>query len=263
MERYVEIRRPRGLMRGMLHLPERERFRPPWPAVALFHGFSGQRMEFACLFVTFSRLLAEQGIASVRFDFLGSGESDGRFEDMTLSSELEDAHSVLDFLRARRGIDRGRLFLLGLSMGGSIAGCLAGARPAEVRGLLLWAPAGEMRERFQERQEAGQSLSPTPGAAPRDPMDMHGLRIGARFVTDAMQARVLESSARYPGPVLLAHGTADETVPSHVSRQYAGLYGERARLVWIEGADHTFQGVSWRGELYRASLEFLQEQLRR
>jgi pimeloyl-ACP methyl ester carboxylesterase len=259
MERYVEIRRPGGLMRGMLHLPSRERFRPPWPAVALYHGFSGHRIESGFLFVGFSRLLAAQGIASVRFDFLGSGESDGRFEDITLSSEIEDAHGVLDFLSARRGIDRGRLFLLGLSMGGSIAGCLAGARPAEVRGLLLWAPAGEMRERIQERKEAGSSFSPIPAAAPRDPMDLGGLRIGDRFMLDAAQVRVLESSARYPGPVLLVHGTSDESVPPDVSRRYAELYGGRARLVWIEGADHTFKGLAWRGELCRASLGFIRE----
>jgi pimeloyl-ACP methyl ester carboxylesterase len=259
MERYVEIRRPRGLMRGMLHLPPRERFRPPWPALALFHGFSGNRMESNFLFVAFSRLLAEQGIASVRFDFLGSGESDGRFEDMTLSSQIEDAHRVLDFLRGRRGVDRSRLFLLGLSMGGSIAGCVAGARAAEVRGLLLWAPAGEMSERIREREEAERANVPLPGAAPRDPMDFGGLRLGARFVPDTMQVRVLESTARYPGPVLIVQGTSDLTVPPHVAPAYAKLLEPRARLEWIEGADHTFKSTAWRERLYRMSLEFIRE----
>jgi hypothetical protein len=225
--------------------------------VVLYHGFTGHRLEPGFLFVGFSRLLAEQGIASVRFDFIGSGESDGRFEDMTLSSEIEDAHSVLDFLRARRGIDRNRLFLLGLSMGGSIAGCVAGARPEVVRGLLLWAPAGEMSERIREREEEGRSLNPMPGAVPPDPMDLGGLRLGARFVADVAGARVLETSARYPGPVLLVHGTADESVPPRVARRYAELFGERARLVWVEGADHTFKGLSWREHLYRESLEFI------
>ena len=45
MERYVELRRPAGLMRGMLHLPDRKSCRPPWPGVALFHGFTGGRTE--------------------------------------------------------------------------------------------------------------------------------------------------------------------------------------------------------------------------
>jgi pimeloyl-ACP methyl ester carboxylesterase len=146
----VEIQRPAGLMRGMLHLPERSRFRPPWPGVALFHGFTSQRMGFGFLFLSFSRLFAEAGIAGVRFDFMGCGESDGRFEDLTLSSEIEDAGCVLYFLRGRREVDDRRLFLLGMSMGGTIAGFLAGVRPTEARGLLLWAAAGE-RARLESR----------------------------------------------------------------------------------------------------------------
>jgi len=259
MERYVEIHRPRGLMRGMLHLPDRHRFRPSWPALALYHGFSGHRLESNFLFVAFSRLLAEQGIASVRFDFLGSGESDCRFEDMTFSSQIEDAHRVLDFLRSHRGVDRSRLFLLGLSMGGSIAGCVAGERAAEVRGLLLWAPAGEMSERIREREEAERLNVPVPGAPARDPMDFGGLRLGAGFVPDATRVRVLDTTARYPGPVLIVQGTSDLTVPAHVAPAYAKLLGARARLEWIEGADHAFKSTAWRERLYRVSLKFIRE----
>jgi len=258
MERCVQIRRPGGLMRGMLHLPDPERFRPPWPGVALYHGFTGHRMEPGFLFVGFSRLLAEQGIASVRFDFIGSGESDGRFEDMTLSSEIEEAHDVLDFLRTRRGVDRLRLFLLGLSMGGSIAGCVAGARPKDVRGLLLWAPAGEMSERIREREEQGRSRTPEPGTAAQDPLDLGGLRLGVRFLEDAARVRILDSSLRYTGPVLIVHGTLDESVPPPVAQRFAERFSARARLVWIEGADHTFRSIPWREQLYRESLGFIQ-----
>jgi pimeloyl-ACP methyl ester carboxylesterase len=166
---------------------------------------------------------------------------------------------VLDFLRGRRGVDRGRLFLLGLSMGGSIAGCAAGARAVEVRGLLLWAPAGEMSERIREREEAERSSVPVPGVPARDPMDFGGLRLGAGFVPDTMQVRVLDSTARYPGPVLIVQGTSDLTVPPHVAPAYAKLFGPRARLEWIDGADHTFKGATWRERLYRVSLEFIQE----
>ena len=56
--------------------------------------------------MSFSRLLARQGIASARFDFLGSGESDGEFQDMTLSGEIADAGAILDWLGRVRGVDR-------------------------------------------------------------------------------------------------------------------------------------------------------------
>jgi hypothetical protein len=257
VERYVEIRRPAGTMRGMLNLPKRSRSRPPRPGVVLYHGFTSQRTEFGFLFVKFSRLLAEAGIAGVRFDFIGCGESDGRFQDVTLSSEIEDAGCVLDFMQGRREVDSRRLFLLGMSMGGTIAGFVSGVRPTEVAGLLLWAAAGETSERIREGEEALRKMTPVPGAPAREPTDYWGLRISSRFGPDAAQVRVMETSARYRGQVLIAHGTSDQTVPPKVAHGYGELYGERARLEWIEGADHRFQGVAWREQLCRVSLDFV------
>jgi pimeloyl-ACP methyl ester carboxylesterase len=262
MERYAELRRPSGVLRGMLHLPERRLFRPPWPAVALFHGFTSSRMEARFLFVSFSRLLARNGIASARFDFLGSGESDGEFPEVTLSGEIADAGAVLDWLGRVRGVDRRRLLVLGLSAGATVAGCLAGDRGEEVRGLVLWSSAGEISERIRERAEALReaAASSAPG---RDPMDYGGLRIGEGYLADAAQVQVLRRSAAYPGPVLVGFGTSDSVVSPEVSRGYGELYGERARLVPIQGAGHTFESVPWREELFRHSLEFIRQHARR
>ncbi len=268
MEEYVELRRPSGRMRGMLHLPERPAFRPPWPAVALFHGFTGSRVEARFLFVSFSRLLARQGIASARFDFMGSGESDGEFQDATLSGEIADGKTVLDWLGRVRGVDRRRLLLLGLSAGGTVAGCVAGDRGAEVRGLVLWSPAGEIRERIQERAEAlrgredpqGQARSSAP--ADRDPMDYGGLRVGQKYLADAAEMQVLRRSSVYSGLVLVAFGTSDQVVPPEVALRYGELYGPRARLLPLQGAGHVFESVAWREQLFGSTLEFIRQQAR-
>jgi uncharacterized protein len=258
MEKYVELARPAGRMRGMLHLPERRAFRAPWPAVALFHGFTGSRTEARFLFVSFSRLLARHGIASARFDFMGSGESDGEFQDMTLSGEIADALSVLDWLARVRGVDRRRRVLLGMSAGGTVAGCVAGDLAGEVRGLVLWSPAGEISERIRERAEALREAARSSAPQERDPMDYGGLRIGPRYLTDAAEVQVLRRSSAYAGPVLVACGTADTVIQPEVARRYASLYGPRARLVEIQGAGHVFEGLAWRQQLFRDTLEFIQ-----
>jgi len=258
MERCVELRRPQGVLRGMLHLPQRRDFRPPWPAVALFHGFTSSRMEARFLFVSFSRLMARNGIASARFDFMGSGESDGEFQDATLSGQIADAGAVLDWLGRVRGVDRSRLFLLGLSAGAAVAGCLAGDRGADVRGLLLWSSAGEISERIRERAEALREAAASSASASRDPLDYGGLRIGQGHLIDAARVQVLQRSSAYTGPVLVAFGTSDQVVAPEVSRRYGELYGARASLVPVQGAGHVFESLAWREELFRRSLEFLQ-----
>jgi hypothetical protein len=156
-------------------------------------------------------------------------------------------------------VDRRRILLLGLSAGGTVAGCLAGDRGPQVRGLLLWAPAGEIGERIRERGEVLKQAAG--GLEARDPMDYGGLRIGQAYITDALQVQVLRRSASYPGPVLVAYGTADPVVPPEVAQRYGELYGPRARLAPIQGAGHVFESAAWREQLFGSSLEFIREQL--
>src|SRR5579863_7078284 len=87
---------------GMVHVPEKVR---PLPAVVLYHGFTGNHLESHLLFVKTARALAKAGIGSLRFDFRGSGNSEGKFSDMTVSGEIDDAMVALDFLSGQSWVD--------------------------------------------------------------------------------------------------------------------------------------------------------------
>src|ERR1035441_774266 len=104
---------------GMLHLPKGK---GPAPALSMFHGFTGNRFEPHQLFVKTARRLAKDGIAVLRFDFRGSGESEGDFKDITVPGEIEDGRESLNFLSAQPEVDPNRLGILGLSMGGDRKG---------------------------------------------------------------------------------------------------------------------------------------------
>ena len=253
MEGYVEIKKKNGILRGMIHLPDERDYRSPFPGVILYHGFGGNRMEPGALFVQFCRRLLARGIASLRFDFLGSAESDGSFEEMTYSSEVEDALDIFDYFQRRREIDKDMSFLLGLRMGGSIAGHVAGLKKEAVSGLILWSSAGEMRDRVREENESGKT------AEKSDPADRKGLRLNKDFVPDVMSLNILETTSRYAGKCLLIHGTGDETVPFRVSEQYKEVFAGRARLELIAGADHTYDSIPGREKLFTVTLDFIQE----
>ena len=139
MQKAVELKSQGLTLRGMLHMPDSATHKVP--VVVIFHGFTGNKMEPHFIFVKLSRMLEKKGIASVRFDFGGSGESDGYFINMTLSGEIRDAHNILDYVKKLDGIDPERIGLVGLSMGGSVASALAGERKDEINSLCLWAPA--------------------------------------------------------------------------------------------------------------------------
>lgn len=115
------------------------------PVVLMMHGFTGQKNEFDIagtqtgLFTFMADKLAQAGIASLRIDFTGSGESSGKWEDTTFSGQIADAIDAFDYLQTLPQVDGSRVGILGYSQGGLVGANLAAARP-EADAVVLWAP---------------------------------------------------------------------------------------------------------------------------
>lgn len=144
MQKAIEIKSRNLTLRGMINTPDQATGK--LPTIIILHGFGGNKMGPHFMFVKLSRTLAELGFASVRFDFAGSGESDGEFINMTLSGELEDAENILNYVKSLNFVDNERIGLVGFSMGGAVASMLAGIHGNDIRALCLWSPAGNMPE---------------------------------------------------------------------------------------------------------------------
>jgi dienelactone hydrolase len=233
---------------GVLHLPQLT----PAPGVIMCHGFTGHKAETHRLFVKAARDFARHGIAALRFDFRGSGDSGGEFREMTVSREVEDAAAAMDYLVSRPEVDPGHVGVLGLSLGGCVAACLAG-REARVKALVLWAAVAHLA-RLADRLalEFGSS----------ELLDMQGWDLGRCFLDDVERIRPLEEVARYLGPSLVVHGSNDETVPPLDASDYRLALGGGCRVHMVEGADHVFSNLGYESEAIGLSRDFLVEVLR-
>lgn len=255
MQKAVEILSQEMTLRGMLHMPEEKNGNVP--AVILFHGFTGNKMEPHFIFVKLSRMLEKKGIASVRFDLGGSGESDGDFINMTLSGEIRDAHNILDYVKELDGIDAGRIGAIGLSMGGAVASVLAGERNDEIKCLCLWAPAGNIGELLMSTlSENDISLLHKNGY-----LDNGGFLIGAGFVDDIVKLNIFEIAGKFPKNVLILHGDSDYKVPISTSKTYLEHYAGKAQLKVINGAGHTFNSFKWEKEVLDSTVDFFCKEL--
>lgn len=255
MQKAVEVQSRNLTLRGMLHVPDNASGKIP--VVCIFHGFTGTKVEPHFIFVKLSRLLEKEGIASVRFDFGGSGESDGDFSGMTLYTELDDANAILDYARSLPFADAGRIGVVGLSMGGTIASVLAGDRREDIAALCLWAPAGNMGELITRGWKAEDIQS----FRDKGWRDIGGLTIGRGFLDSAMELDVFGRAALYDKRVLLLHGDRDEIVPCQVSERYLDVYDGRADLHIVKGADHTFNRREWEEEVLDYTVGFLRGEL--
>ncbi|MBV4417944.1 S9 family peptidase [Clostridium tyrobutyricum] len=255
MQKSVEIESKELTLRGMLHVPER--INGKIPIVCIFHGFYSDKTEAHFMFVKLSRKLADMGIASVRFDFRGSGESDGEFIDMTVSKELEDANAILDYAGSLDFVDINKIGVIGLSLGGAIASMLAGDRRETIKSLCLWAPAGNMRDIIIK----GKSKDDVRQIRRKGFFDFEGLSIGTEFLGDIENIDIFRKASSYDKNVLIIHGDKDETVPLCISERYLELYGTNAVLHIVKGADHTFNSKEWEDEVLDCSIAFMETEL--
>lgn len=109
------------------------------PAVIICPGFGGNKSGKFRIFVSLAQELAKRGIAVLRFDYRGSGDSEGESGEITIEGKLKDTLLCLDFLAKDDQIDSKRIGLLGRSLGGAIA-VLAARQHSQVKSLALWAP---------------------------------------------------------------------------------------------------------------------------
>ena len=228
---------------GMLHTPDGDAPPHGWPSVVMLHGFTGHRVEGHRNFVLLSRFLAARGVASLRFDFRGSGESQGDFSEMTPASLQQDTRAAFEYVRRQPGLDPQRVMLLGFSMGALVA-CLAlpDVRPHR---LALWAPA--LPELWLPHLRGG-FLPPTV-------TDYGGWPLGRAFLQEVTRARPLEAAAAWGGVALVLHGDQDVTCPPAWGAQYAAALGCDALA--IPGAGHTFNSLDAVEALHRATARFL------
>ena len=213
--------------------------------VVLVHGHGGTRHENGG-FTELASMLAEVGIASVRMDFPGCGDSTEGFTHNNMTNMLQDVEAVFEFAIARPGIDEGRVGILGYSMGGRLAMLTVADEPA-YRATVLWAPVAlegsvPMFDYFGGREQY---------EAIRDEALQHGSvafttpwgqeqQISKKFFDDLERSEPLEAIARYRGNLLVVHGAADEAVHVDQGRfaSHAALSTASAELKIISGAGH-------------------------
>lgn len=255
-ENLVEFQNRSGhWLRGMIHRPAARMKRPGAPGVIFFHGFTGDRMESHWLFVKCARVLAHAGIASLRFDFFGSGESEGEFHQVTLQGEIADALAAAQYFQRQTGIDRARLGLIGLSMGGAVAAAVADRLDA--RALVLWA-ALAYPKRLRELAEKNTVI--IPGGPGLREYKSHAVSL--TFLKNIEKIDPLKSIARYKQPTLIIHPEKDEYLPlSHPRAIFNAAGSETKEEVIIPGADHTFTSLAWEREVIGRTVKWFQKYL--
>jgi hypothetical protein len=258
---------------GTLNIPE-GRTRPP--VVLLLHGFAGSRNELPIpaagnegVYHRTARMLAEKGIASLRIDFMGRGDSEGDYGDTTLQIEIADASAALDYLASREDLDKSNMSIIGWSLGGAVAASVAGRTHYSLASVVLWEPANNPANAmafFYGTDVVKKGLNA--GASPVETRTPWGMTFYFRqaFFRSLSQVDPVAESRSYHGPLLVTSGTDDDVVfPQPESAQIFLKYHDGPGELWIHPMDHVFnafKGHETVDEVIAKTIDFVEKSKR-
>lgn len=217
----------------------------PAPLVVMLHGHGGSRHE-AGGYTQVADRLAAAGVASIRMDFAGCGDSTEPFRNQRLITMLADARAARDWAVANANIDTTRMALVGFSMGGRLAITLA-AEDSGFSAMALWAPSadngatalydffGGVTNYEQMRARAAQNEF-----VPFTTTWGQQQELSSGWFTDMAASRPLQLVGGFTGKLLVLYGNNDTVVvPAEAERviQHATSAAAIQRYV-VQGADH-------------------------
>jgi fermentation-respiration switch protein FrsA (DUF1100 family) len=194
----------------------------PRATILIAHGNAGHVASRA---PWLKYLQSEAHVTTFMFDYRGYGRSEGV---PTVEGALLDAKAARAKLRELARVADSEMLLMGESLGGAIVVRLAAE--SAPRGLIL--------------QSTFSSL--------KDVADIHYPRLS--WLVPPTKLDSLRQIARYRGPLLQSHGTADGTIPIGLGEKLFRSANEPKAFVRISGADHN----DWVTEQYLTRLnEFI------
>ncbi len=209
--------------------------------VLLFHGFASDRDDAGGLLKRLAQALEAKGIATLRINFRGEGDSKRTAIESTFTIRLEDAAAAREWVVRQKGVAAEHVGLAGWSLGASTA-IESGARhPAWFRTIAVWSSPsgdafqqialGEMKPAYEQAARDGIGTLPIAG--------WKTVTLKKDFFESFRGIDVDAALAKYPGAFLAVRGSED-MLPQHEAEFMKLAKGRPAEAAVIAGADHIF-----------------------
>ena len=207
------------------------------PAVLLLHGDLSSRDENGEMFARLASALEARGIASLRIDFAGTGDSEEPDLALDYPDMVLDATASLDYLRQDADAStRTRSPSSGCPGAAGIGATVTGTDPG-VAAFVSW--SGAVYNGYDEDPD-GHEMARENGYVPVDFGDRI-FKLGLNWFDTIESSHPLDDISGYTGPVLAVVGSDDDVVDPEVSTIFLQTVASTdTTLHVVEGADHGF-----------------------
>jgi alpha-beta hydrolase superfamily lysophospholipase len=209
---------------AMLHQPTDAR--RDTPLIICCHGFTGDKVGANQLTLNLAKKLSQAGYYALRFDFLGSGDSEGEFASDTIVSGWQaDLRNVVDWVKQQARFAEAPILLYGHSLGGLIALTALTDEP-KIAGRIVFAPVLYPIANFQNIILGPELWAQSAAGKPIANFFAKGFSLQEQFVKDLLANAYdpIGEATKLQTPLLIIHGTSDLAVPPAGSEELLQKY---------------------------------------
>jgi len=239
---------------GLLSLPKSKN--PP--TVIIIHGFKGTKEYYP--FVNNSiKPLTDAGIAVLRIDCRGSGESDLEFKDMTIKSESEDVLTAIDYVKTL-DVNSKRIALIGVSMGAG-AIIMAMKQNPDVKTLVFWGPGWYFKgAKYYDTPENRKSVKEEGVFYVIQGFTGKKMVAGKELFEEFANLDIRPIMKIIKIPTLILRGSEDEVVGLSKDKEATELLNAEYKL--IEKGDHNFLDKDSERDLIKETINWFKKWLK-
>jgi dipeptidyl aminopeptidase/acylaminoacyl peptidase len=219
---------------GVLHLPEKG---TPSCIIASHGLLSSKDSE---KYIALGERISREGMAMLRFDFRGVGESEGGEEDNTISKKIADLSAAVDFIGSYPGLGEG-IGLIGSSLGGFVS-LVRASMDKRVKATAIWATPHHLDDLKTKKKDESTPLPPE------------------AFFEDLPRHRLLPLLSKV-SHCMVIHGEKDELVPVEQAWEIFYHLAGPKRIHVIEEANHRLTDPAHRQRAIELSVGWFKKYL--
>ncbi|WP_236558954.1 alpha/beta hydrolase [Chlamydia sp. 17-3921] len=242
---------------GVLHTPKYSK--APHPLVIILHGLASDKTGTNRSHVHLAEILSKSGIASLRIDLPGHGDSDRHLQDFSLEDYKASVREIINYALEQPYVDNKNIAIFGSSLGGTLALLNIAAMP-QIKSLALWAPTilGSLW-----LQETLNQLQPIISSTNEEIL-YAGFPINKAFCSQFLDLNILEEINLFSSTlsILYMQGLQDTLVSPQHQKLFVEAFANKnnpLELKTYPSIDHSF--VSTNSSIFSDLIQWLKREL--
>jgi pimeloyl-ACP methyl ester carboxylesterase len=217
--------------------------------VIMSHGFPGHKGHHNNIYADYEFILCDKGFHTLRFDYRGCGESDGREEDFNLGAACEDFQNIR-FWAKTQGYEK--FVYIGDGIGATLA---IMNLDLDVKALVLLWPVLDLKTYKQSLMQTDD-----PKLAQGTYIDINKSRIGLSFLKELEKIDLTYAMKEIFAPTLIFHGARDKVVPiGQLDLARVLIRAKRIEITTFHHGDHGLGSLNQRKSMFFQVQQFLEK----